>query len=41
MIDRDAAVGRGHELDDLARMEGAVHGVEGASLRRPVLDDRV
>src|SRR6185312_6509298 len=41
MVDRDATVGRRHELDDLARVEGAVDRIESARLRGPVVDDRI
>ena len=41
MVDRDTAVGGRYELDDLTCVQGAVYGVEGAGLRRPMIDDRV
>jgi hypothetical protein len=41
MVDRHATVEGRYELDDLARVEGAIDRVQRAALWRPVLDDRV
>lgn len=36
-----AAIWRGNQLDDLARMQGTVHGAEGGPLRRAMLGNRL